>query len=416
MDDGRTSRHISVRTYKHKIVSLFLRQQPRAITAPLSSPFLALPYEVRIIVYSYLDTEPPLSPRFYSFGIYQSCCQVKAELDDIANKKLQSLCNAVAKTPSINAIVKLETIDPRHITVTLPYTSFRRNGPGLFRNTKWNYEVLVALHPLFTLHIDVLRIHFSGQHCARTIVPRHDTLRQRLFLQDAMDELLHKISSLIDYRNHHFSHTNPGTIHTLFVERVFGYDISIPEAVSSYPSSAVRAKKICLTWDLRPVTSDPVVLFGRARTYARHYKHLPRKQLPPRKGREKPSCMSIFGRSNRPLATCYRLYDMDHLVGEVGMWCPSRWLLNNCVCLSNNSPTCVGIGSGKFISSKGLGKEYMSGLSGMKKSEVQRVEKMVWEEFLKRQKEQKTQHYDLQMTQIEEGIAMSWEDFEPLRE
>lgn len=362
---------------KQKIASVFSGSKPPSISVSPLFTFLRLPYDVRIIIYSYLDTEPPLSPRLHSFGLYRSCRQIKDELDEITNRKLNSLCcSIVENTPDMNVTVKLDSNNPKHITVTLPYTAFDTTLTE-FRNPKWRRDVLAALQPLFALFIDMLHIHVSSQHCAPSNIPRHNTLRQKIELQDTMRDLLRDIGTMIDHQNNYLVRTNPGR-YERELDRVFALS---NEGVAPFPNSGVRVKRICLSWDLRSPPSDTGVLVGRWNEIADTDMNdpKPRKSWLGMKRRDKPGAFTSATTriSGRMLPTGYYLRDADHLVGEVGISSPSRWWATESI--AQHVGTLVGNNrrEGRLSHSEGLGRELASGLGGMRRKGFQEVEKVV---------------------------------------
>ncbi|KAH7384350.1 hypothetical protein DE146DRAFT_668393 [Phaeosphaeria sp. MPI-PUGE-AT-0046c] len=364
-----------VTAYKHKLASIFSRKQPLSSPTPSSLNFLKFPYDIRVIVYSYLDTEPLLSPRIDCLGLYQSCRQIKEELNEIVYKKLQCLHTAIEKTPGVDLAITFDPTNPRHSTVTLPFSAFDIQ-PTAVRNPRWKREVLSALQPLFDLHINVLRIHISRQHCTSSCIPRHDTLRDKLELQDTMRHLLLHIGSLIDRQNHYLTSANPGA-HDVHLNRIFAEDPG--QDVVSFPHHVVRAQRICLSWDLRPTPSDSVALVGRMNEMTEASDRAPRKSWFGIKAREKLTRhpFPMQKSPERTLAAGYYLRDSEHLVGEVGISSPSRWFLKNQICsyvisLGGNESR-----EGRLISSRRLGGKFESGLLGVGEKGFGDTEKLV---------------------------------------
>jgi hypothetical protein len=79
--------------------------------------FLALgSYDIRVIVYFYFETGPPLAPRIDTLGLYLACHQIKDEIDKIACKELNPLCINIQKTSHIDLAFKLDPENFRHVT------------------------------------------------------------------------------------------------------------------------------------------------------------------------------------------------------------------------------------------------------------------------------------------------------------
>lgn len=364
-----------VTTFKHKFASFFSRQRPLPSSQSPSFLFLKLPYDVRVIVYSYVETELPLSPRIESFGFYQSCRQAKEELDEIVHKKLQGLCNTIEKAPDADLTIHFDSTTPRHITVTLPYSAFIIKTTA-FQYPKWRREVLSALQPLFAPHLNVLRIHIFQQGCTSSTVPRYETLREKLELQDSIRHLLMQISSLISHQNHHWTSRHP-----------LGYDPNPNEMLGNQPDqerppshpSFIRAQRICLSWDLRSTPSDSIALVGRMNEILElaNRAHLKAWYDPNTRHKTIRSLFPTLRTSRRTLAMGYYLRDSEHLVGEMGISSPSRWYCNETS--ASGFPSLVGNESrlGRLISSRRLGGELEGGLGGTRRRKFENTEEMV---------------------------------------
>jgi hypothetical protein len=384
-------------TYSQKLASIFSRNSASSNHRAHSFPFLRLPYDIRIIIYSYLETKPLLAPRTHSLGLYQACRHIKTELDELDHKLLESLCTRIEKTSSFDITIKLDPDSLRHITLTLPYTVLDTTEVA-FHKPKWKRDVVIALYPLFALRLDTLHIHFAGDKCSELSVPKHDTLEARLHLQDAMRSVISDIGSVIMYKNYYLLH-HDSTKYDRQLDRIFSYNTS--EAYIDIPRFVVRPKRICLSWDLRSPPFIQINLVGKLHHVT---------EVTTRTARFRPKKISkdmISRPGDRTLVSGYYLRDAEHLAGEVGIVSSSSWDLNGALWL--HLPHLVRNGAQKahVISSKGLGSEYKRGLGGVGKKEFEEVERAVEEEREKmREERMMRQHDELVRAYIEEGIMI----------
>jgi hypothetical protein len=384
-------------TYSQKLASIFSRNSASSNYTARSFPFLRLPYDIRIIIYSYLETKPLLAPRTHSLGLYQACRHIKTELDELDHKLLESLCTRIEKTSCFDVTIKLDSNSLRHITLTLPYTVLDTTEVA-FHKPKWRRYIVVALNPLFALRLDTLHIHFTSDKCSESSVPKHDTLEARLHLQDTMRSLISDIGSMIMYKNYYLLQQD--TIkYQRELDGIFTFDAM--EDCTPFPSHVVRAKRICLSWDLRSLPTHQTDLVGKLHHVT---------EVTTRTARFRPKKISkamISRPGDRTLVSGYYLRDAEHLVGEVGIVSSSSWDLNGALWLHLPHLVRNGAQEAHIISSKGLGSEYKRGLGGVGKKEFEEVERAVEEEREKMREERMIrQHDELVRAYIEEGIMI----------
>lgn len=128
--------------------------------------------------------------------------------------------------------------------------------------------------------------------------------------------------------------------HQHLLERLEHIFNRIPnQIVSSYPIEQVRAKRICLTWDLRNASaSNEVDLYGttwhtipifphwRRRSHCFFYKT--RMSLAKWRKERKERKINSLNLSDFYESTYYHLQDTQQLVGEIGVVSPMRWRLD----------------------------------------------------------------------------------------
>jgi hypothetical protein len=397
-----TSKSSFVPTYSQKLASIFARHSASSVHTHHVFPFTSLPYDIRVIIYSYLETDAPLTPRTHSLGLYQACRQTRIELDELAHEDLRSLCAKMEKTSCFDVAIKLDSDNLRHVTVTLPYAAFDTQE-SKFHKPKWQHDVLTALYPLFALHLDTLRVHISSFNCSELSVPKQNTLEDRLHLQNTMCRLISDIASMIVHQNHYLPQENSAD-YSWRLDRIFTR--SAGEHCMLLPTYAVHAKRICLSWDLRALSTNSMNLVGRmhhvTETAARAARILRHRQL-----RSKTTKNMTSGPKNRTIVSAYYLRDSQHLVGEVGVASLSGWVLNDPLWVAVSSLIGNVMQNGHVISSKGLGEECQSGLGVVGKNEFEEVEKTVAMEREKMHRERiERQIEEMYMAYLEEGIMI----------
>jgi hypothetical protein len=315
--------------------------------------FNRLPYDVRAIIYHYLEPEtfPPFSPGFRqtTSGFVLSCREAKQDLEEIAAmhlaKYLSEFRVTVTSIPDFTLEISAGELPKsmdnlRHITITLPFSAFECFHP-CSGTVCWKREVLEGLHPLFAKYFDKVRIHFRGQQNK----PATQTLFDRGCVEVAMHHLLRDITYMIE-------HVNKGQAGETMA--IFKYEAGQQNA--AYPRAHVKAKRICLSWDFRPeptgTISEQVILNGRMHSV--------------RSSR----LVTVGANSNRPLF--YHLRNEQRIVGEMGIVSNSRWKLDNepiMNTLLNGVST-----RAEFCSSDGLGNEIRLGLRGVVAEEFEEQE------------------------------------------
>jgi hypothetical protein len=196
------SRTSILSAHSHRLASTFTRQVSNIPPLPrFSFQFTNLPYDIRVLVYRYIDTDPPFTPRTDTLALYLSCQSIRNDLDDIENDKLNGLCARIESKAGIKLNAQRDPDQPRCLTVVLPYDVFD-NVRRSFSCPKWRREILVPLHQLFALHLDTLHIKLSSHQANPNIpIPFTNTLRSKFGHEEAMQFLLHAICRIIDYVN-----------------------------------------------------------------------------------------------------------------------------------------------------------------------------------------------------------------------
>jgi hypothetical protein len=381
--------------YSHKLASTFTRQISNLTPLPRSSFQLTnLPYDIRVLVYKYIDTDPPFSPRTNTLALYLSCQSIRNDLDDIEIDKLNRICARIESKAGIELNAQCDPDQPRCLTIVLPYNAFD-NTEQSFQRPKWRRELLASLHPLFALHLETLHIKLSSKHCPDSSIPLNNTLRARLNHEDVMQNLIQDICAMIDY-------VNPGLNEAYFKGILGGGQM---EEIGSYPTAKVRAKRICLSWDLRPSPGDAIHVSGRiikvwtpTRRVTR-WQDLRRKSLR-RKSSINKAPLDPFPWAKYPLVMKYHLRGADLQVGEIGIISPSRWVLDELIkrLVANHDLCEISI-----ISSAGVGREIMTGLVGVEKKDFFDEEESI-------QKERDAMHEESErQRELRLGIAYAQE-------
>ena len=316
------------------------------------SIFEKLPYDVRVVIYAHLEPGdlPPLSPgyRASTAGCLLSCRAAKFDLDGIATTRLTGyykcfgikfaeftgLEHRILKAPTHNLSSQL-----RQVTIVLPFTSF---APFSQHQCQWKRNMLIALHPLFIHYFDKVHIHFFGSEGR----PASNTLFDRGKVEVRMHSLLRDLGYMIARVNREGADENSKAI----VDSIFPYVSG--EDIREYPGVPVRAKRICLSWNLldeheEALSSDAHVLNGRQHK-------MPGIEL------------------DKPQEIFYYLCNRQRTIGEIGMVSEQRWKdisrINFSVLLNGQSTL------NEYCSSDGVGRELRTGLSGISKEEFESCE------------------------------------------
>lgn len=312
-------------------------------------PFSRLPYDVRAIVYSYLETGQPLAPRFECLGFYLSCRQYRRDIEEFARDRLRRLCAKIENTLSVKVAIKRGLNELRSITVVLPYTAF----DGLSSYPRWKREVLSSLHPLFAYPFDMLRVHISSEQCP--------TLSAQFKYESTWRSLIQDLGSVIEYSN-----TYNHQAHSVNDRREKFEEIFEPGSTKDdtpYPSAEVTARRICLSWDRRPSPRGDVQLSGRLiyadESYQRHAFRMEKNQDP-------------LNPANPQTAIVYELRSAEYPIGEIGIVSSMRWPRYE---FGESSVTDMirsfDLRRGTIVSSEGLGMQLENGLAGVR---VQKLE------------------------------------------
>jgi hypothetical protein len=390
--------------HSYKIASMFARhtgptrqRPPESSGARSSSTFFSrLPYDVRMIIYSYLETGQPLAPRFECLGFYLSSQQSKREIEDFSRDRLRSLFATIENASGVKVAIKRGLDELRSITVVLPYTAFD-NFYASSSQPKWKHEVLTGLHPLFAYPFDTLHIEISNEQRPISSIPKCETQDAWPDVTGTLRFLIRDLGSIVEYSN-----TSNLRAHLLNdgqnkVEKVFKPDGA--KQVAMDPSTNVKARRICLSWDHRPFPRGRIQLSGRI-IYAEEPRHS-------RKGKWQTSRKEkSWIPANLQTTMVYELSDAGCSVGEMGIVSPMRWPL-----YKPGGPSVTRIldafdlRRGMIVLSEGLGMELENELAGVKVQELQDQEDRRHKAALERQNAAYARDFDdmVMRASIEEG-------------
>ncbi|KAF2826898.1 hypothetical protein CC86DRAFT_22178 [Ophiobolus disseminans] len=360
----------------------FVVSEPQPTASLSIGVFTRLPYDIRSIVYSYVDPGIPLVTNDLFLGFGLTCRQAKHEVEELACERLDAIRATIKNNSGVEVTLGRTTQHPRNIVVTLSYSAFE--NPDTSRQAKWKRAVLVGLHPLLSEHFDMLQIHLSRNGSSTSNVPAHDTLLERAQLQLIYRNILRDLGFMIDCVNWNYTPEEREEKRCLLEGKLFE---QIPANVSPYPSTGVRSKRICITWDLQTSPrSDRILLNGHLRSPV----SLHCQKRGPRSFRSGLKEDFFKGKSTKPdLRYCfekggfYSLHDKEYLVGEVGIVSPKRWR-----CRYNSSMAVAGLVNGVetdglyphegYVSSDGLGREVRDGLTQIRVEDFEREKEEGW--------------------------------------
>ena len=342
-----------------------LRSVSAGPSAKCLSFFERLPYDVRAIIYNYMEQGnlPPITRGFqpWTSGFILSCRFAKQDLEDLASinltkflvdfkstfERTTSLPIHVSATPASSTLAQL-----RHLKVTIPFTSFHPLPHGSLQPV-WKREVLIGLHPLFAHFFDKVHIHFSSPDN----MPACDSLHDRGCVEVCMHSLLRDITYMIERVNREKTSGPANIAGDVNIETIFKYQAG--RQGQAYPSARVNAKRICLSWDLREANLQEdiqaITLNGKLH-------------------RNRVLGIDVGG-AQTVGPNFYHLRDGQRVIGEMGIISDSRWELSEHMRLNtlvNAVDThCV------YCHSKGLGKELGDGLVGCSEKEFEEDEEHI---------------------------------------
>lgn len=303
-------------------------------------PFQQLPYDVRAIIYSYVEADTPFTSSDPFLGFILSCRWAKQEIEEFPLYQLDSICTTINDATGVGVSFDYKREYPRNIVVSLPYTAFEESEISSEEQTKWKRAVLVGLHPLFAAHFNIVRLHFSVRQTASSHVPKRETLRDRALLHCMFKQLIHDIGFMIDRVNRDHTYYPARQRREILEARIFNQKPDQP--VLSYPSALVRTKRICLSWDLRNTPGNNAMPLNgtlqhskRVSTGCRYPN--PRRPLFKSTRRYIAEAKATLKRTSLASQEAYRrrfekavfysLHNEESSVGEVGIMCPTRWHL-----------------------------------------------------------------------------------------
>jgi hypothetical protein len=354
-----------------------------------NSFFTRLPFDIRAIIYSYLESGdlPPLAPKFQCFNFFLCCRQAKQEIEEIASIRVKYFLASFKQSTSIELYIQPDPRNYKNLTVVLPFTALYNRGlPS--QALGWEREFLVGLHPLLSQYFDTLRIHFSGDP---DTVPAHSSLLERGKLEIGMHSLLRDLGYMIERvnrvdRNSNVASDYPPGLETIFWSRN-------GENLTPYPNAQVAVKRICLSWDLRASGDQEVELNGKL-----HHARISQTCSKPPRQPFFPGTRALIrwmekvllNKTNEPVdpyrlhvAMYYQLRDAERLAGEMGIISPLHWRLTQDESLGLNAlVNGIDTDNKSYVSSKGLGTEIMDGLMGISvqhfEEEEAKVQKVLW--------------------------------------
>jgi hypothetical protein len=352
-------------------IASFKLSDPHPPSTPSRFCFSLLPYDIRGIVYYYYDTDPPLTPRVNSLGLYLSCHHVKTELDELVPRRFKDLYTEVSNKCGLIKNIQPDPDNLGNITINLPYTAFHDVEPS-FQGPRWKLSVLRSLHPLFALHLDTIRIHLSSKDCLESILPS-----PTVAFQNTTRNLLRDLVSLIDYTNI----DDPETRSSNAIEQIFKREETYDDHMKDCPTAKIRVKRLGLSWDLRSSSQEREVQLAGRMNYLSEVRTDRRGTFLHRRivsKQEHPPAPHPDAADPKSQVKGYILRDADNLVGEMGVISLTRWVwkqpTRKFVSRLVENYT---VWAGPIISSGGLGEEIVYGLGGMEKKEFQEMEKRI---------------------------------------
>jgi hypothetical protein len=298
------------------------------ITSP-SCSYTSLPYDIRVIVHSYLGSGQLFAPKLDCPGLYWSCKQAQEELDHIVHDQLKKLCTKIQDESCGLIVIQRDPDDLRHIKVVLPFNAFDHviGGQLILRR-----DTLTALHPLLAFHFDTLHISLSCQNSPEECIPSCRTLMDRVsFHTDSLRSLLRDMGSFIDLLNKPGSEAGSTDADKDILDAIV-LD-NKPGDCEPFPRGKIRVQRICLSWDFRKSPSQDTDLSGRLIYGERSHSAVARKIMQQltkaKRSIQKTSSDPIFDPPYHQTSMVYYLRGDDHDVGENGIVSLTRWRLDD---------------------------------------------------------------------------------------
>jgi hypothetical protein len=342
-----------------------------------SSFFMRLPYDIRVIVYTYLEPTalPPLSPTFSNPGFYLSCRQAQQELEDIAQLRLTKYLAHFNSTTETNLNPTTSPNEPRNISVTVPFSTLQKQADRCSYTSylSWTQKLLFDLHPLLAKHFNTIRIHI-GTNNPNDTVPKHTTLTDRGRIEVSIHKLLRDIAYMIDRMN-----KNPAGNETANVTLATIYPYRHGE-VKSFPPRQIKTRRICLSWDLRgDEAGQDVTLNGKLYQSCNLGRESYTAEALARRASAEPVSETDPQEDNLawlPRTVFYHVRDTERLMGQMCLQSSRRWSLceeGHFVNETLNAQECTV----EYVSCKGLEGKLERGLRRVSEEEFERSEREV---------------------------------------
>lgn len=342
--------------------------------------FTHLPYDIRVIIYNYLEPSkvPPFSPRFNT-ALRLTCHQALEEIDDKPKKEIAKYITEFKAKTEVDLTITSDPCDLHNIAVTIPFAAINTSvRHGHQKNyVGWKLEYKNALHPLFALNFNTVRVHIGSEDDKDA--PDHATLLDRGRVDVCMHSLVRGLVHGIERRNEidFASQEAEGAASTTAVRPPDRDDLS----------SQVRARQICLSWDLRDDRSEKnVVLNGQlhqSRNLGRQSYTAEAMARRQRLFRDEASQASeeSLELAQLPRTVFYHVRDAQRLMGLMCIQSSCRWatcedgfFLNEAI----NTQECTT----EYVSCAGLDGHLVRGLTALDQDtyedEEREVEEVLW--------------------------------------
>jgi hypothetical protein len=338
---------------------------PESCKPHRNSIFDQFPYDIRAIIYFYLQSEdlPPLAPDPNCVNFLLSCHAAKQEVDDLSSRRHAPFFASFKESTGVEVQIRHDRHSPRSLIAVIPYAAFKTSDLTP-RRLGWKREIMIALHPLFSQTLDSIRIHIASEISTS---PQLLSLVERAEVELSIHAMLRDAGYMIERvrRAHEDPVTSPPG--SLRLETMFGYMREGQSAL--YPSAPVKAKRICISRDLRGSEQGIEMQLNGKMHHALQNAESTNKPMDPH---------------HLPVAMFYHLRDAERLAGEMGLISANRWSSTHAEPLSLNTlVNGIHVENESYASSEGLGREVKEGLTGTSAEEFEEqeseVSRVVWD-------------------------------------